>query len=62
MLLVIVCKYILNIKSSVYCVYVFVESVFKKNILEFDCFEKCLFFVYLLLIDLYESKGENLIY
>lgn len=62
MLLVIVCKYILNIKSSVYCVYVFVESVFKKNILEFDCFEKFLFFVYLLLIDLYESKGENLIY
>lgn len=62
MLLVIVCKYILNIKSSVYCVYVFVESVFKKNILEFDRFEKFLFFVYLLLIDLYESKGENLIY
>lgn len=60
MLSVIACKHILNTKSSVHCAYVFAESALKKNISEFDRFEKFLFFVHLLSTDLYESKGENL--
>lgn len=52
MLSVIACKHILNTKSSVHCAYVFAESALKKNISEFDRFEKFLFFVHLLLTDL----------
>lgn len=43
-----------------HCANVFAENALEKNISEFDRFEKFLFFVHLLLIDLYESKGENL--
>lgn len=43
-----------------HCANVFAENALEKNISEFDRFEKFLFFVHLLLIDLCESKGENL--
>lgn len=51
---------ILNTKSSVHCANIFAESALEKNLSEFDRFEKFLFFVHLLLINLYGSKGENL--